>query len=796
MTNIPSHPPRSASLGQIILAILLVLSTGIALSQLSVPRVAPASAPASEFSAERAMQHLGVIAGAPRPVVSPGHEATRAYLIQEIQRLGLTPEVQATTSVLRFAGSPSLSVASVQNVLVRLPGADSTGAIALDAHYDGGAQGPAAADCGSGVVTLLETLRALRAGPPLRNDIILVFSDAEEMGDLGAHAFATQHPWMGDVRLALNYEAMGAGGPATLYVTSRGNWALIEGFARAAPHALTSSFLTELLSAFSAQRLACDLQDYLDEGSAGMGFVFATDSRVYHTALDRADIIDPRSIQHLGGYSMALLRYWGDRDLSGLADDGDAIFFTLWPGAVVRYPAGWAFPLAVAGAVLLAAVMALGMARRRLSAARVALAGPLFLVSVPVTVALVTGIWWGIRALNPNLQVFIIGNRGSDWSLAGLLALSVACMAALSAWLQPRLSGADRAAGALAIMALLALATAKLTPGSSYLLLWPLLAGVVSLGWLLLARRSGASLGWLGAAPAAFVIPLVLVPAATGLFRGLMIRLEGLTGTPFLGVASLFIAPAAGLVLPFLADPQRFDEPHAGRRRWLLPAVALALGVVSLAVGAARSTYDLQNPLPSEVRYELDADSGSARWLTSDARLTSWSSQFIAPGTERDPNVGYSSPDGAPTFSSPAPLASLPTPEMTVLSDATEDGVRSLRLRLAARPGARMLQVQMDAGGSIEAANLGGQPLDLSNYAPATRGTLWFNYAAPPDEGVEVEVRVRDGGTIRVSLADSSDGLPAFDGLNPERPATTMPTPGGVTRDGTIVRRSFSVPGP
>jgi hypothetical protein len=46
--------------------------------------------------------------------------------------------------------------------------------------------GPGASDDGSGVAALLETARALAIGTPLRNDVIFLFTDAEEVGLLGA----------------------------------------------------------------------------------------------------------------------------------------------------------------------------------------------------------------------------------------------------------------------------------------------------------------------------------------------------------------------------------------------------------------------------------------------------------------------------------------------------------------------------------------------------------------------------------------------------------------------------------
>ena len=51
-----------------------------------------------------------------------------------------------------------------------------------------------AADDGSGVAALLETARALRAGPPPRNDVIFLFTDGEERGLLGSQAFLARGP--------------------------------------------------------------------------------------------------------------------------------------------------------------------------------------------------------------------------------------------------------------------------------------------------------------------------------------------------------------------------------------------------------------------------------------------------------------------------------------------------------------------------------------------------------------------------------------------------------------------------
>src|SRR5205085_9205138 len=100
-------------------------------------------------------------------------------------------------------------------------------ALMLAAHYGSGPTGPGASEDAAGVASLLETLRALKSGPPLKNDLVVIFSDAEELGLVGAHAFADENPWMKDVALVLNFEARGSSGPSMMFETSDGNGAPI-----------------------------------------------------------------------------------------------------------------------------------------------------------------------------------------------------------------------------------------------------------------------------------------------------------------------------------------------------------------------------------------------------------------------------------------------------------------------------------------------------------------------------------------------------------------------------------------
>lgn len=172
------------------LTMLLAIAATVALSlyQFIPPAVVPADSAASEFSAERAMHHLEIIAREPHPVGSLENAQVRDYLIQRISSLGLRPVVQKTTI---FPSAPDDAAAiTVENILVRIEGTAPSQAALVTAHYDSVVSSFGAGDNGMDVAAMLETLRALNAGSPPRNDLIFLFNDGEEEGLNGSATFA------------------------------------------------------------------------------------------------------------------------------------------------------------------------------------------------------------------------------------------------------------------------------------------------------------------------------------------------------------------------------------------------------------------------------------------------------------------------------------------------------------------------------------------------------------------------------------------------------------------------------
>ena len=219
----PEQPPAPA-LARLLLVAIVLVSLGLAVLPFwTRPKVVEASAPQDRFSASRAMPAVQAIAAEPHPISSAAHAAVVDYLVGQLRQLGLSAEVQDDTGVLYDTDiDPSqVSAAHLQNIIARLPGTDSTGTVMLYGHYGSVPTSPNAADGAAGVAAVLETVRALRAGPPLRNDVLVVLADGDETPALGPHLFR-RHPAAKDVTVGIALEGLSNRGVVALAYAGQG----------------------------------------------------------------------------------------------------------------------------------------------------------------------------------------------------------------------------------------------------------------------------------------------------------------------------------------------------------------------------------------------------------------------------------------------------------------------------------------------------------------------------------------------------------------------------------------------
>mgnify|MGYP000358091428 CR=1 FL=1 len=180
-----------------------------------------------EFSAERAFEHIRSFAQNPHMVGSANHDSVCSYIVNQLETLGVEVDVQTTTAIYN-EGFPLFG--NITNVVGRIRGEDNSKAILVVGHYDSQPFTPGAADDGIAVGSMLEAAGVLLKSAKLKNDVIFLFSDAEEVGLLGAKAFADEHPWAKEVGLVLNLEARGNTGVVLAFEVSPQNGWIIKEF--------------------------------------------------------------------------------------------------------------------------------------------------------------------------------------------------------------------------------------------------------------------------------------------------------------------------------------------------------------------------------------------------------------------------------------------------------------------------------------------------------------------------------------------------------------------------------------
>ncbi|MGH3912941.1 MAG: M20/M25/M40 family metallo-hydrolase, partial [Pseudonocardiaceae bacterium] len=359
-------PTRRVAVG---LGALLVVVAVVVLTLWSerAPGSVPASAPQQEFSAERALGPLGEFATEPRPLGSAASDRAREYLAGALRSAGFTVEIGRGIGAFTTEGVAAFG--RVDNIVATLPGRDPTGSVVLAAHYDSVAAGPGASDDAAAIAAMLETVRALRSSDQLRNDLVLLITDGEEDGLLGAAAFVDRHPLARQRAVVLNWEARGVSGPSLMFETSRNNAALVELFAAAAPHPHGDSSLVEIYRQLPNDT---DFTEFACAGLPGLNFAYVGGATRYHSPNDDITHLDPASLQHHGANMLGLTRALGDIDLATLTADHDATYFRFL-GSVIVYPTALAWPLALLAVVVLAGLVALARRRRLVSLPRLLL---------------------------------------------------------------------------------------------------------------------------------------------------------------------------------------------------------------------------------------------------------------------------------------------------------------------------------------------------------------------------------------------------------------------------------------
>ena len=737
----------------------------------------PASISETEFSTERALIPLREITKAPHYHGSMEHERVAAYLLGQLRDLGLetaTQEGFVHNWDWRGLDKP-------HNIMGRLKGSGDGKALLLLSHYDS-ALVPSfgASDAGSGVVTILESLRAyLASGKRPKNDIIVLFTDAEEIALDGAKLFVNEHPWAKETGLVLNFEARGSGGPSNMILeTNEGNANLIKAFVEADPDYPVASSL--MYSIYKMLPNDTDSTVFREDGDIdSFFFAFIDDHYDYHTANDTFDNLDRNTLRHQGTYLLPLLHYFGDADLSNLKAEEDHVYVNLPLIKMIHYPFSWILPMLIIATVIFIILIFFGIKNNKLNAKAI---GTGF---IPLLISLLScGIlgyfgWILLLKLYPQYNEIQHGfTYNGHTYIAFFVLFSLAILFRVYRKYTKPETIASLFIAPLMFWLVINVALFLYLKGGAFFII-PVYFGLVSLWLLIRQERPNLLLLTILAAPALFIFaPLVqFFPVGLGL--------------KMLVASCIFTVLLFGLLLPVV-----------GFYRWknFLSFICLSSAIVFFLIAHFTSDFSEERQKPNSLVYYSDADTTKSYWTTYDTALDDWTKGYLGDSPEEASkyvsNAAGSKYKTGYTYALEAPKKQIPLFETVLNTDTLEGDYRNVTFTIIPKRKINLLNLYADTTLTFHSLRFNGKnvPKDSTgNVYEGRKSNLLLRYYVSHNDSLEVSYSIMKDSKVNFTVMEYS-----YDLLNNsqftinKRPKNSMPKPFVVT-DAIVVKKTFAI---
>jgi hypothetical protein len=754
--------------------VLIILAIYWSFSALLPSKISNIDAPDNSFSTQRALIHLKEISKKPHYVGSPDHERVKNYLVKALEDLGLETQVQEDYILTDWG-----TITQPKNILARIKGSDNSKALMLLSHYDSKSHTSlGASDAGSGVVTILEGLRAyLNENKTPKNDIIILFSDAEELGLNGASLFVTKHLWAKDVGLVLNFEARGSGGPSYMLMeTNGGNHNLISGFKEANPEFPVANSLA--YSVYKKLPNDTDLTRFREEGNIdGFNFAFIDDHFDYHTALDTYERLDRNTLEHQGSYMMPLLNYFSDANLSDLKSDTDDIYFNVPLFKTVSYPFSLIIPMLILAIIIFIALVFYGINKRTLNSKHIAIGFLPGIAALIINGAIGYFGWKILTAIYPQYNEILQGftYNGYTYILAFTFLSAAICM-----WLYNKVYKPENTASLLVPPLFLWLVICSLVAfqlkGASFFII-PVYFGLISL--FILVRQKHPNL---------ILMTLLLFPALLILSPFVKMFPVGL-GLKTIIATTLLVSLIFSLCIGVFGF-YRF------KNRWSY--LLLLLAIFCFISAHFNSTFNDEYPKPNSLVYYYDTDNNEAVWATYDNILDPWTETYLSETPDSNHEITKttfgSKYNTRFKYSKKANIKPIKQPYIDIQKDTIIGEDRYIKLFISPQRLVNRMDIYADTTNVFKSFNVNGLEIekDKNGLVFSNRDfNRLFEYYVVDDKFLELEFTVpKDQKTSFTYYESSFDMLdnPLFD--VPERSKSMIPKP-FVANDAVMLKKTI-----
>ena len=618
----------------------------------------------TEFSTEKALVHLKEISTKPHFTGSAEHVNVVNYIVSQLEELDLKVEVQEQFAV----NKKWRAAANTKNILARIKGSEQGKALLLLSHYDSNPHSAlGASDAGSGVVVILEGIRAFLAkNKQPKNDIIICISDAEELGLLGANAFVNYHSWAKDVGLVLNFEARGSGGPSYILLeTNGGNKNLIEALGSAnASHPVGNSLMYSIYKMLPNDT---DLTVFREDGDIdGYNFAFIDDHFDYHTVQDSYERMDLNTFNHQASYLTATLDYFSNNSLENLKSQEDYVYFNFPYFGLVFYPFSWVLPMFVVCAVLFFVLLIIGVSKKKLTVKGILKGFVPFLLSL-IVVTLITFFGWElVLKIHPQYNDILHGfTYNGHYYIAAFIALTLAiCFWFYKGFFKKR-TIQDLLIAPLFFWLLINVGIAFYLQGSAFFIL-PIIVSLLVLIILIFSESKSETI---------LLFTILSIPVLV-IFAPLLKMLPVGLGLKMLVASSIFTVLLFGFLIPVFQQYKNSKN---------LANLFLSISILAFITAAIFSSYSIDRRQPNSILYVLDANNNKAYWASYNSKVDDFTKQFLGENPTKgnyDTNTTASKYKTSIQLHTTTEIKEFKKPIITIVSDTIVNNKRKVCLSI------------------------------------------------------------------------------------------------------------------
>ncbi len=694
----------------------------------------------SEYSTKRALEKVKVISENPHFVGSGNHKLVGDYLVKELQIMGLETQIQEGTTLSDWG-----NLTKSKNILARIKGSDGSKALLLLSHYDSAphSYSHGASDDASGISTILEGVRAfLENKTPHKNDIIILFSDAEELGLNGAALFVSKSNLAKEVGLVLNFEARGSAGPSYMLMeVNKGNANMVKEFTAANPRYPVSNSM--MYSIYKMLPNNTDLTVFREQGKIqGFNFAFIDNHFNYHTAQDDFNHLSPKTMAHQGTYLVPLLNYFSNSDLTSLQSGDDYVYFNT-PFNFVSYPFSWVFSMVMIAVFLFLFLVFIGLGKRVLVFSEMGKGFLIFLGAISLSGLSAFFGWKLLLKIYPQYNDILQGFTYNGHNYIGAFVfLSLAISMLFYSNSNSDNKTENYSVAPLFIWILINFAIAFYLPGAGFFII-PLFFSLFMLAYFVTTQKTNPILNLILSIPSLiiFVPFIIMFPIGLGL--------KILTGSAVLTVLVF------GLLLPIFGS-----FPRKGF--WAMVLFLISIGFFIKA--SFNSGYAIGTAKPNSLLYVYNADSKKAVWTTYDINLDPWTKLYLGENpkdaSELNKNPLFSKYKSGFTYSVEANVIDLGEPTISFLKDSIGGSQHYYKIKI--KPNRQVNRYDVFANEKMIFYNLkanGATALDQKGSLYLRKGKKMVSYYVVDNEPLELQFSVPVNTVFDMDLMESSFDL-------------------------------------